>query len=107
MGSGSDASQVGKKNHSVDDSKFFHSLAWPLSLSLLQVHCSGSGLNYARVNRHNSFSVDCSRAGNNILYVGVYGPETPCDEVTKETFPPSHPNRIHCHIFFGLFVCRW
>ena len=35
----------------------------------------------ARVGRHNSFAVDCSRAGNNILYVGVYGPETPCEEV--------------------------
>ena len=45
------------------------------------VYVDGSGLNQARVNRHNSFSVDCSRAGNNILYVGVYGPETPCEEV--------------------------
>ena len=25
--------------------------------------------------------MDCSRAGNNILYVGVYGPDTPCEEV--------------------------
>jgi len=31
--------------------------------------------------RQNTFTVDCGRAGNNILYVGVYGPETPCDEV--------------------------
>jgi len=25
--------------------------------------------------------VDCNLAGNNVLYVGVYGPEIPCDEV--------------------------
>ena len=45
------------------------------------VWVEGSGAETARVGRHNSFAVDCSRAGNNILYVGVYGPETPCEEV--------------------------
>jgi hypothetical protein len=25
--------------------------------------------------------VDCSRGGSNVLFVGVYGPDTPCDEV--------------------------
>merc|ERR1712223_1360528 len=45
------------------------------------VKCSGSGIDNAKANRHNSFSVDCSKAGNTILYVGVYGPETPCEEV--------------------------
>ena len=45
------------------------------------VKCSGSGIENAKANRHNSFSVDCSKAGNNILYVGVYGPEIPCEEV--------------------------
>merc|ERR1712227_451727 len=28
--------------------------------------------------KQNSFSVDCSRAGNNVLFVGIYGPEKPC-----------------------------
>ncbi len=46
-----------------------------------KVLLEGRGLREARVNRTNSFMVDCSRAGNNILYVGVYGPEIPCDEV--------------------------
>lgn len=46
-----------------------------------RVTCAGPGLTSAKVNRHNSFSVDCGRAGNNILFVGVYGPETPCEEV--------------------------
>ena len=45
------------------------------------VKCSGSGIEAGKLNRHNSFAVDCSKAGNNILYVGVYGPETPCEEV--------------------------
>ena len=45
------------------------------------VKCSGSGIENAKANRHNSFMVDCSKAGNNILYVGLYGPETPCEEV--------------------------
>jgi len=41
----------------------------------------GKGLEQALVSRQNSFSVDCNRAGNNVLYVGVYGPDVPCDEV--------------------------
>merc|ERR1711997_1430114 len=40
------------------------------------VRCHGPGLE-----RQNSFSVDCSQAGNNVLFVGIYGPEKPCDEV--------------------------
>ena len=48
------------------------------------VKCSGSGIDNAKANRHNSFSVDCSKAGNNILYVGVYGPETPCEEIGND-----------------------
>ena len=31
--------------------------------------------------KQNSFVVDCSRGGSNVLFVGVYGPDTPCDEV--------------------------
>ena len=33
------------------------------------------------IGKQNSFTVDCNGAGNNVLFVGVYGPETPCDEV--------------------------
>lgn len=46
-----------------------------------QVLCRGSGLESAYINRRNSFNVDCGRAGNNCLFVGVYGPEVPCEEV--------------------------
>lgn len=48
---------------------------------LIKVQAWGKGLEKALVSRQNSFSVDCNRAGNNVLYVGVYGPEIPCDEV--------------------------
>jgi len=42
---------------------------------------SGIGLQSPVIGRQNSFSVDCSQAGNNVLYVGVYGPDSPCEEV--------------------------
>jgi filamin len=45
------------------------------------VTCSGPGLSRPIIGKQNSFTVDCNGAGNNVLFVGVYGPETPCDEV--------------------------
>jgi filamin len=45
------------------------------------VTCAGSGLSRPLVGKQNSFTVDTNGAGNNVLFVGVYGPETPCDEV--------------------------
>ena len=50
-------------------------------VQLLQVKALGKGLEEAFISRQNSFTVDCKLAGNNVLYVGVYGPEIPCDEV--------------------------
>ncbi|XP_068442134.1 filamin-C-like isoform X3 [Clinocottus analis] len=41
----------------------------------------GSGLSKAFVGQKNQFTVDCSRAGTNMLMVGVHGPKTPCEEV--------------------------
>jgi len=46
-----------------------------------EVKALGKGLEEALISRQNSFTVDCNLAGNNVLYVGVYGPEIPCDEV--------------------------
>jgi filamin len=46
-----------------------------------KVKAKGKGLDHALISRQNSFTVDCGRAGNNVLYVGVYGPDIPCDEV--------------------------
>ena len=45
------------------------------------VKCKGPGLERPTLGKQNSFSVDCSQAGNNVLFVGIYGPEKPCDEV--------------------------
>ncbi|XP_053718008.1 filamin-C isoform X5 [Synchiropus splendidus] len=41
----------------------------------------GAGLSKAFVGQKNAFTVDCSKAGTNMLMVGVHGPKTPCEEV--------------------------
>ncbi|XP_078533924.1 filamin-C isoform X1 [Lissotriton helveticus] len=41
----------------------------------------GTGLSRALVGQKNAFTVDCSKAGTNMLMVGVHGPKTPCEEV--------------------------
>lgn len=46
-----------------------------------KVVCRGPGLSKAVVGQKNTFSVDCGKAGTNMLMVGVHGPRTPCEEV--------------------------
>ncbi|XP_072237631.1 filamin-B isoform X1 [Leuresthes tenuis] len=46
-----------------------------------KVTCRGSGLSKAYVGQRGSFSVDCSKAGKNMLMVSVHGPHIPCEEV--------------------------
>uniref|UniRef100_A0A8C6YF19 Filamin C n=1 Tax=Naja naja TaxID=35670 RepID=A0A8C6YF19_NAJNA len=46
-----------------------------------KVVARGPGLSKAFVGQKNTFTVDCSKAGTNMLMVGVHGPKTPCDEV--------------------------
>uniref|UniRef100_A0A3P9J076 Filamin C, gamma a (actin binding protein 280) n=1 Tax=Oryzias latipes TaxID=8090 RepID=A0A3P9J076_ORYLA len=46
-----------------------------------KVVCRGQGLSKAVVGQKNNFSVDCSKAGTNMLMVGVHGPHAPCEEV--------------------------
>uniref|UniRef100_A0A8C9TG10 Filamin C n=1 Tax=Scleropages formosus TaxID=113540 RepID=A0A8C9TG10_SCLFO len=41
----------------------------------------GEGLSAAVVGQKNTFTVDCSKAGSNMLLVGVHGPRAPCEEV--------------------------
>lgn len=41
----------------------------------------GAGLSKAFVGQKNTFTVDCSKAGTNMLMVGVHGPKAPCEEV--------------------------
>uniref|UniRef100_A0A7M4FPR4 Filamin B n=1 Tax=Crocodylus porosus TaxID=8502 RepID=A0A7M4FPR4_CROPO len=42
----------------------------------------GAGLSKAFVGQKSTFSVDCSKAGSNMLLVGVHGPSIPCEEVS-------------------------
>ncbi|KAM8820778.1 filamin-C isoform 2-T2 [Eudromia elegans] len=46
-----------------------------------KVVARGPGLATAFVGQKNHFTVDCSKAGTNMLMVGVHGPKTPCEEV--------------------------
>uniref|UniRef100_A0A3B3DX68 Filamin C, gamma b (actin binding protein 280) n=1 Tax=Oryzias melastigma TaxID=30732 RepID=A0A3B3DX68_ORYME len=41
----------------------------------------GAGLSKAFIGQKNAFTVDCSKAGINMLMVGVHGPISPCEEV--------------------------
>lgn len=41
----------------------------------------GLGLNQIILNEKNEFTIDGSEAGNNILFVGIFGPKGQCDEV--------------------------
>ncbi|XP_071657326.1 filamin-A isoform X2 [Patagioenas fasciata] len=53
----------------------------PVFSDASKVVAKGLGLNKAFVGQKNSFSVDCSKAGNNMLLVGVQGPRSPCEEI--------------------------
>ncbi|XP_058480403.1 filamin-C isoform X4 [Solea solea] len=46
-----------------------------------KVNSRGAGLSKAFIGQKNTFTVDCSKAGTNMLMVGVHGPKTPCEEV--------------------------
>ncbi|KAF5899201.1 filamin-B isoform X2 [Clarias magur] len=46
-----------------------------------KVTSRGPGLSKAYVGQKASFTVDCSKAGKNMLLVGVLGPQTPCEEI--------------------------
>ncbi|KAM9510776.1 LOW QUALITY PROTEIN: filamin-A-like [Guaruba guarouba] len=55
--------------------------AAPPGSDATRVVAKGLGLSKAFVGQKNSFSLDCSRAGNNMLLVGVQGPRCPCEEI--------------------------
>lgn len=46
-----------------------------------KVVAKGLGLSKAFVGQRNSFTVDCSKAGSNMLLVGIQGPRAPCEEL--------------------------
>ncbi|XP_064555320.1 filamin-A isoform X2 [Drosophila montana] len=46
-----------------------------------KVHSRGLGLTHVNLLERNEFTVDGSAAGSNMLFVGILGPQGPCDEV--------------------------
>ncbi|TDG52285.1 hypothetical protein AWZ03_001115 [Drosophila navojoa] len=46
-----------------------------------KVHSRGLGLTHVNLLERNEFTVDASSAGINMLFVGILGPQGPCDEV--------------------------
>ncbi|CRL07143.1 CLUMA_CG020138, isoform A [Clunio marinus] len=47
-----------------------------------KVEVKGMGLKKAYMGKHNQFVICAANAGNNFLYVGMYGPKGPCEEVS-------------------------
>ncbi|XP_058619192.1 filamin-A isoform X2 [Onychostoma macrolepis] len=59
------------------------SSAEPVFLSdASKVICHGPGLSKGFLGRKNTFYVDCSKAGQNLLFVGMHGPTVPCERVS-------------------------
>ncbi|XP_055935732.1 filamin-A-like isoform X2 [Argiope bruennichi] len=46
-----------------------------------KITSKGPGLKKAITHKMNSFQINCQDAGNNILFVSLYGPKGPCDEI--------------------------
>uniref|UniRef100_A0A2K6R5C1 Filamin A n=1 Tax=Rhinopithecus roxellana TaxID=61622 RepID=A0A2K6R5C1_RHIRO len=58
-----------------------HGVPGPGPADATKVVAKGLGLSKAYIGQKSSFTVDCSKAGNNMLLVGVHGPRTPCEEI--------------------------
>uniref|UniRef100_A0A8C2WE17 Filamin B n=1 Tax=Cyclopterus lumpus TaxID=8103 RepID=A0A8C2WE17_CYCLU len=54
---------------------------WLTNSDASKVLSRGPGLGKAFAGQRANFSVDCSKAGKNMLLVGVHGPQAPCEEV--------------------------
>ncbi|XP_050427022.1 filamin-A isoform X1 [Adelges cooleyi] len=46
-----------------------------------KVTSKGMGLKKAYLGKQNLFTINASDAGNNMLFVGIYGPKGPCEEI--------------------------
>lgn len=60
---------------------FFFSIVPLLQSDASKVHSRGLGLTHVNLSERNEFTVDASYAGKNMLFVGILGPQGPCDEV--------------------------
>ncbi|XP_041430934.1 filamin-A isoform X1 [Xenopus laevis] len=96
---------------SVTKSEAFtqHAAAPRIVSDASKVVAKGLGLNKACVGQKNSFTVDCSKAGNNMLLVGVHGPKTPCEEIVVKHLG----NRLYNVTYFlkdkgdYILVVKW
>ncbi|CAG7722272.1 unnamed protein product [Allacma fusca] len=74
-----------------------------------KVTCKGLGLKKAYLQKQNQFTINASEAGNNIVYVGVYGPKGPCEEVFikhmgKNNYQVNYLVRDRGEY---LIICKW
>lgn len=46
-----------------------------------RISCKGMGLKRANLARANTFTVNASQAGQNVLFAALYGPKGPCPDV--------------------------
>uniref|UniRef100_A0A3B3BYB4 Uncharacterized protein n=2 Tax=Oryzias melastigma TaxID=30732 RepID=A0A3B3BYB4_ORYME len=53
----------------------------PVHSDASKVVAKGPGLTKGFIGQKNNFCVDCSKAGRNMLLVGVDGPKVPCEEI--------------------------
>ncbi|XP_059218762.1 filamin-A isoform X4 [Stomoxys calcitrans] len=60
-----------------------------------QVTSKGMGLKKAFMGKTNTFTICATEAGNNILYVGMYGPKGPCEE-----FSIKHTGRNNYNVSY-------
>uniref|UniRef100_A0A674DWW6 Filamin-B-like n=1 Tax=Salmo trutta TaxID=8032 RepID=A0A674DWW6_SALTR len=73
---------VNVSNASETSSLMVESVTKSSSTNSHSVATRGPGLSKAYMGQRASFSVDCSKAGKNMLLVGVHGPHIPCEEVS-------------------------
>ncbi|XP_043237014.1 filamin-A-like isoform X4 [Amphibalanus amphitrite] len=74
-----------------------------------KVTSKGMGLKKAFVGRQNQFTVDAGKAGQDMLWVGCFGPKNPCEEVHIK-----HIGRNQYQVFYTvkergkyILVVRW
>lgn len=74
-----------------------------------RVTASGPGLTKARVGQKNSFTVNCSNAGQSCLFASMFGPGGPCDLNLKHSggniytvnYSVSEAGRYTLHVKWG------
>uniref|UniRef100_A0A8C9ERW4 Filamin B n=1 Tax=Pavo cristatus TaxID=9049 RepID=A0A8C9ERW4_PAVCR len=82
MGSANETSSIMVESVTRSSTETCYSAIPKSTSDASKVVSRGAGLSKAFVGQKSSFSVDCSKAGSNMLLVGVHGPTIPCEEVS-------------------------